>query len=273
MTSFVKLHGNGNDFVLVDETGGEVVNDKSGFALKWCDRRKGVGADGILFLSRSTVSDFRMGIFNPDGSEAEMCGNGIRCLVKYANDIEMFAGDSCTVETKAGILTVECRKGKPDGKTLVKVDMGVPTFKRSDLGIDGEGEFLEEELEGLTITVVNTGVPHAVIFVEEVDKEDITGIGPAVRSNSTFKYGTNVNLVQIEEEKLVIRTYERGVEKETLSCGTGATASAAAARYLNKLPLDQVRVQTKGGDLIISFMDGHAFMEGPAETVFKGILL
>jgi diaminopimelate epimerase len=267
---FTKLQGNGNDFVLIDETEGAVVPDemRRQFAALYCDRRFGVGADGILFLSRSEKANLKMRIFQPDESEAEMCGNGIRCLAKYALD-QGYVKDQCTVETLAGEITVKMRYDA-DGEFLATIGMPVPKFSRSDIPATGEGEY-KEEILGNTVYAVNTGVPHAVIIVDEIGSVDIKAVAPLIRNHATFLDGANVNFVEkAGENTLRIRTYERGVEEETLSCGTGAMASAAVARKMGMVG-DTVQVETWGGPLKVRLGDVNE-MEGPARTVFTGAI-
>ena len=266
--AFTKLHGNGNDFILIDEIAGELVAEttKRRFAVACCRRSFGIGADGVLFMVNSPRADLGMRLFQPDGSEAEMCGNGIRCLAKYAWETG-YVGQSFDVETLAGIIPVQVRE--MDSSFWAKVDMGAPKFDRNAIPACGLGEFVNEEIEGALVTAVNTGVPHAVIFVEDLDF-DIQEIAPRIRNSSIFPEGANVNFVKLGKS-LKIRTYERGVEGETFSCGTGAVASASVARRLGKAG-DEVLVETKGGPLIITFEGDKAFMEGPAVTVYSGEL-
>ena len=256
MIRFTKLHGNGNDFILIDEYRAEVIEDedKPGFAATYCDRRFGIGADGVLFLSRSDRADIRMRLFQPDRSEAEMCGNGIRCLVRYAIDEGYVTGTS-TIETLAGVLTV-----RADGE-WIRVNMGKPAYN----GI--------EHLDGYEVHTTNTGVPHAIIFVEDLDLA-IGEIAPGIRYAPVFPEGANVNFVKIENDhEITIRTYERGVEAETLSCGTGAVASVYVAHRLGKTG-DRVAVHTAGGCLrVILDADGVAFMEGGAVRVYDGTVV
>jgi diaminopimelate epimerase len=266
--AFIKLHGNGNDFILIDETRQELVSEaeKHRFAVRCCRRNFGIGADGILFLVSSARADLGMRLFQPDGSEAEMCGNGIRCLAKYAWETG-YVGQSFDVETLAGIIPVQVRE--MDSCFWAKVDMGVPKFDRPSIPACGSGEFIMEQLDDLQISAVNTGVPHAVIFVEDLEFA-IEEIAPQIRHSSIFPEGANVNFVKLGQP-FEIRTFERGVEGETFSCGTGAAASASVARRLG-LVGDEVLVETKGGPLIITFEEGRIFMEGPAVTVYMGEL-
>jgi diaminopimelate epimerase len=264
--SFTKLHGNGNDFVLIDETGREQIaeGEKKKFAIAVCHRHFGIGADGVLFLTGSSRASLGMRLIQPDGSEAEMCGNGIRCLAKYAWDTG-YVGESFDVETLSGIIPVQIRER--DGLFWAKVDMGVPRFDRPSIPACGLGDLISEEINGIRVSAVNTGVPHAVVLVDDMNF-DILKAAPFIRHNSIFPEGANVNFVKIGEP-LEIRTFERGVEGETLSCGTGSVAAASVARRLGLVD-DEVLVQTKGGPLLISFEDGKAFMEGPAVTVCSG---
>ena len=268
---FVKLHGNGNDFVLIDEYEKTVIPDdmKGQFAALYCDRRFGIGADGILFLSKSKTSAIRMRIFQPDESEAEMCGNGIRCLAKYAHDAG-YVKDSCTVETMAGEVGVAMAY---DGEEFTAtIRMTTPRFERRDIPALGEGEF-HERIGRYDVYAVNTGVPHAVIMVDDSEAIDVEADAPSIRTYPDFAYGANVNFVQkAGADAIRVRTFERGVEGETLSCGTGATASAVIAHRLGHVK-GPVHVETKGGPLVIHFDKDGVKMEGPAVTVFAGVIL
>ncbi len=266
--AFTKLHGNGNDFIIIDEMRSEQVTEakKSSFAARCCSRNFGIGADGVLFLVNSPRAELGMRLFQPDGSEAEMCGNGIRCLAKYAWDTG-YVGQSFSVETLAGVVPVQVRE--MDDCFWARVEMGVPRFDRQSIPAVGSGEFLMERLENLQVSAVNTGVPHAVIFVDDLDLS-VNEIAPLIRHSSVFPEGANVNFVR-PEDPFEVRTFERGVEAETFSCGTGAVASASVARRLG-LVGDEVLVETRGGPLIVSFEGENAFMAGPAVTVYSGEL-
>ena len=267
---FVKLQGNGNDFVLIDEMGGPVIPDemKGEFARLYCDRRFGIGADGVLFVSPSETCDVRMRLFQPDASEAEMCGNGIRCLVKYVYDAE-YVEKECTVETMAGVMPVAMNYSE-NGEFFATIDMGPADFTTTGIPAEGKGEF-RMEYNGFTVYAANTGVPHAVIFVDDVAAVNISEVAPGIRSHPIFPKGVNVNFVECDgEDSITIRTFERGVEEETFSCGTGSTASAAVAHHLGKMPAT-VYVKTRGGPLTIE-MSETITMQGPAVTVFKGII-
>ena len=276
---FTKVQGNGNDFIIVDEFERELIPEelKAKFASLYTERRFGIGADGVLFLSKGEKAPLKMRIFNPDESEAEMCGNGIRCLAKYIVDkgydnylkVSGHSKDSFPVETLAGVIQVST-KYDLDEEFMATIGMPAPKFNRSEIPATGEGEYREEILEN-TVYAVNTGVPHAVVFVDEVGAVEMDEIAPAIRNHHTFPSGVNVNFVEKREENVLhIRTYERGVEAETLSCGTGAMASAAVARKLGMVG-DTVHVETVGGPLIVRLGEKNE-MEGPARTVFTGSL-
>lgn len=264
---FTKLHGNGNDFVLIDEYEKTVIPDdmKGQFAALYCDRRFGIGADGVLFLLPSEKSSVRMRLFQPDESEAEMCGNGIRCLAKYAYD-QKIVKESCTVETLSGEYPVTM--GYKEEEFYATVMMPAPKFDRKEIPATGDGEY-RERIGEYEVYAVNTGVPHAVVLVDAVESVDIAAIAPAIRHHNSFPKGANVNFVQKNgPDSITIRTFERGVEAETLSCGTGATAAAAVAHKLG-ITGPVVHVETNGGPLTITLGDGVK-MEGPATTVFEG---
>jgi len=266
---FAKLHGNGNDFIVIDEFEKVVIPDemKAQFAAIYCDRRFGIGADGVIYVMRSQKSDLKMRLLQPDESEAEMCGNGIRCIAKFARDAG-YVKEPCTVETMAGEIGVSM--GYKDDEFLATITMTPPLYDRKDIPATGTGEY-REKIAGYEVYAVNTGVPHAVIIVDAVDAVDLGTVAPKIRRHKTFPKGANVNFVErTGKNSIRIRTFERGVEDETFSCGTGATASAAIAHKLG-LSEDVVDVQTRGGPLTIYLKD-TVKMEGPATTVFTGLI-
>jgi diaminopimelate epimerase len=266
---FAKLHGNGNDFIMIDEYSRPVIPDemKGQFAAIYCDRRFGIGADGVIFLLKTGTGNLRMRIFQPDESEAEMCGNGIRCLAKFAHDAG-YVKERCTVETPAGEMDVVM--GYQDEDFLATITMITPLFSRADIPATGSGDY-KERIGDFDVYAVNTGVPHAVILVDSVDAIDLMAVAPLIRHHASFPKGTNVNFVEKNGDNSIrIRTFERGVEDETLSCGTGATASAAVVHKLGYAgPV--VEVETRGGPLTIRFNE-KTTMEGPARTVFTGVI-
>jgi diaminopimelate epimerase len=270
--TFTKMHGNGNDFIVVDEFEKTAIPDemKGQFAALYCDRRFGIGADGVLYLSKSEKSSLKLRLFQPDESEAEMCGNGIRCLAKYAFDAG-YVKESCTVETLAGEMAVTI--GYREDEFFATVTLPAPKFGRSDIPATGEGEY-KETIGNFLVHAVNTGVPHAVIIVDAVDTVDVAAAAPAIRHHVSFPKGANVNFVQKTGENAIsIRTFERGVEEETLSCGTGAVAAAAVVHKLG-LAGPAVSVETRGGPLVVYLENGTNVtrMEGPAVTVFSGVI-
>lgn len=276
---FYKYHGAGNDFVLIDNRRGEILEErKHDLARQLCNRRFGIGGDGLILVESSSKADVKMRIFNPDGSEPQMCGNGIRCIAKHVYDSGT-KKDEIAIETLAGIKNV--RLSKEGETTYVRVNMGKPLFERKDIPATGEGRLLKEKLEvngeEVEIYAVNTGVPHVVIFVEDVEEVDVTNIGRTVRNNAIFPEGTNVNFLEIAGANLFkIRTYERGVENETLACGTGITASGMIGVIAGEAdPEESIEIIARGGTVYVEVeMEGAeietAFMNGPAEFVFKG---
>ena len=272
---FVKMHGNGNDFVLIDEFEKILIPEekKPDFVKAVCHRNFGVGADGVLFVQPSEKADARFRYFNSDGSEAEMCGNGIRCFCRYVVE-EGYAGEEVEVETLVGVLKLTVKR---DG-WWVRVDMGEVKYQAAKIPAAGEGEFrrrmrvLDREFE---VFAANSGVPHAVIFLDSLDF-DIVPYGREIRFSSLFPEGTNVNFARvIDEHNIQVRTYERGVEDETLSCGTGSVAVAAIA-VRHGLAKNPVTIHTKGGILTIELEGGvegdRAYMTGTASRVFEGFI-
>jgi diaminopimelate epimerase len=271
---FWKMQGLGNDYLVIDNRD-EKISDAEATALarKLCERRFSVGADGILFASNSTVADVKMRIFNADGSEAEMCGNGIRCFAKYCYENNIARKGELTVETLAGIkrtwLTVE-----NDLVTSVMVDMGVPMLERGKIPMRGNGTCINEDLqvngEAYKVTCLSVGNPHCVMFVDAVDDFPVQRVGPKIENHRLFPKRTNVEFAQIlSENKVKVRVWERGCG-ETLACGTGACATVVAGNLLKKLG-SKVRVHLLGGDLEVEYAE-RLFLNGPAEKVFEGTL-
>lgn len=273
---FYKYHGCGNDFIIIDELEKQIVPDelKGDVSKTICRRRYSIGADDVLYLVPSNNADAWMRIFEPDGSEAEMCGNGIRCAAKYL--FEKNRIKKVKIETKAGIREVEKIGEK------IKVNMGPLQTRYHDLkdfvkiNLEEDEEIIDRKMKfpiigEIRISIVNTGEPHAVVFVDNIEKEDINKYANAISKNrKLFPKGISVNLVQaIGVNCLRVRTYERGVWGETLACGTGATASAAVAYILNKVNEKKINVKVQGGELQI-IIDKNLYMIGPAKKVFKG---
>ncbi|MEM3716083.1 MAG: diaminopimelate epimerase [Candidatus Bathyarchaeia archaeon] len=272
---FWKMHGLGNDYILIDNRGGWLREESlSQLAQKLCRRRFSVGADGLLLVCDSALADVKMRIFNADGSEAEMCGNGIRCLAKYCYENGVVEKSEMKIETLAGLKTVWLNLDGVRVKS-VTVDMGSPAFKRESIPIAGEGEFIDEELkvndEVFRATCLSVGNPHCVIFVENVDIFPVEYYGPLIENNPLFPKRINVEFAQVVSWDLIkVRVWERGVG-ETLACGTGACASVVAGNILGRVG-GECTVQLLGGELKVKYYGDRIFMSGPAETVYKGII-
>ena len=271
---FWKIHGLGNDYVVIDNRDRRIGDDEAAeLALKLCKRRFSIGADGVLFVSNSTSADAKMRIFNADGSEAEMCGNGIRCFAKYCYENNIARKGELVIETLAGNkrtwLTVE-------GGVVqsVMVDMGMPVLERNKIPMVGQGTFINEELqvdgEAYKATCLSVGNPHCVIFVDSVDDFPVERVGPKIESHQLFPKRTNVEFAQVlGENEVKLRVWERGCG-ETLACGTGACATVVAGNLLEKLG-GKVLVHLLGGDLTVEYAD-LLLMTGAAEKVFEGTL-
>ncbi|MEQ8768044.1 MAG: diaminopimelate epimerase [Planctomycetota bacterium] len=271
---FVKLHGAANDYVCVDGTE-TPVDRPAELARLVCDRHRGIGADGLLVLERSELGDCRMLIFNADGSRAEMCGNGLRCLVKFAIDAgRVNDGASLRVETDAGVLAVEPRRNESGRISGSRIDLGPPRWDRADIPMAGEGETMEVAVDAggrrWRLSAVSFGNPHAVIRVEDVDAIDIERFGPAIEKHALFPRGTNVEFVTpVGRQKILQRTWERGVG-ETLACGTGAAAVGVVAARLGWSDRT-VAIDLRGGRLEVEWTsDDRVLLSGPAEEVCRG---
>jgi diaminopimelate epimerase len=271
---FWKIHGLGNDYIVIDNRDEKISDaEATRLALKLCRRRFSIGADGLLFASNSTVADVKMRIFNADGSEAEMCGNGIRCFVKYCYENNIARKSELTVETLAGNkrawLTVENGSVKS-----VMVDMGVPMLERSKIPMLGQGTCINQDLQvngdAYKVTCLSVGNPHCVVFVDAVDDFPVKRVGSKIETHRFFLKRTNVEFAQVlSENEVKVRVWERGCG-ETLACGTGACATVVAGNLLKKLG-DKVRVHLLGGDLEVEYAE-RLFLNGPAEKVFEGTL-
>jgi len=270
---FYKLQASGNDFILIDNSKDKLkVNSAfyKKFAKKYCSRKLGIGADGVLVIQSSNKALFRMRIFNADGSEAEMCGNGARCSGLWASLTE---NKDIKFATKAGIIEVIV-KGN-GSRALVKIKTSTPFGLKMDLPLKVSGRKIK-------VNFINTGVPHAVVFVQGLDKVDVERIGREIRFDKKFKpAGTNVNFVEISNKNsIAIRTYERGVEAETLACGTGSVASAIISWFklnpgVKKKQAITLFVKTKSKDVLKVTFDvvgriDNVWLEGEADLVYKG---
>ncbi|MBS1702168.1 MAG: diaminopimelate epimerase [Armatimonadetes bacterium] len=266
---FTKMHGIGNDFVLIDTIrDGEPEGDLMTLAQKLCDRRFGIGSDGLI-LVENPDSSLTMRMFNPDGSESEMCGNGLRTFARLCHD-RGYGGDTFPVATGAGTLQVTFH----DDQT-VSVNMGPAILSPEGIGMTGVtgSTFVGQDIgKGQFGTAVSMGNPHLVILVEDISKIELEVEGPRLERHAFFPRRTNVHFVQIDSsEEISMRTWERGAGA-TLACGTGACASAVAA-YLNGKTGRKVKVNLPGGSLNVDYQDdGTVLMRGPAEYSFEGSL-
>lgn len=272
---FTKMHGAGNDYVYVNAFEVELPTDLPELARKIADRHTGVGGDGMIVIHPTEVADARMQMFNADGSEAEMCGNGVRCVAKFVYDHKIAQKETLKIETGAGVL--ELKVTVEDGLvTQVRVNMGPPILKAADIPTTLEGEpplkaALDVDGKTLEVTCVSMGNPHCITFVDEVNDEWVHGIGPKVEVHPAFPNRVNAEFIQIvSPTEMIMRVWERG-SGETMACGTGACA-AAVAGVLNGLIERKVLCHLPGGDLVLEWDEatGNVFMTGPAAEVFSG---
>lgn len=271
---FTKMQGLGNDYIYVNCMEYNIP-EPSKVAKMVSDRHFGIGSDGLVLILPSNVSDFKMRMFNSDGSEAEMCGNAIRCVGKFVYDNALTNKTIITIETLAGIKTLEmsAKAGKIDS---VKVDMGEPILTPKDIPVLSEKNiFLAQEVKTdvgtFTATCVSMGNPHAVIYVDDVDSLELEKIGSKIENHALFPRKINAEFVKIiDRNTLQMRVWERGAG-ETLACGTGACAVLVAS-VLNNVSDRKATVKLLGGDLFIEWSekDNHVYMTGPAVKVFEG---
>jgi diaminopimelate epimerase len=272
---FTKMQGAGNDYVYVN-CFDERVDSPAEVARKVSNRNFGIGSDGLILIMPSSVADVRMRMFNSDGSESEMCGNGIRCVAKYAYDHGIVKKKEISAETGAGVLTLQLFTNSHDKVDKVRVNMGEPRLTRTEIPMTGDGglRVVDEPLNILhstfRITCVSMGNPHCVIFVDDVENFPVEKYGPLIENHELFPRRTNVEFVQvISRSEVRQRTWERGAG-ETLACGTGASAVTVAA-VLNGLTERRIVNHLSGGDLEMEWPDsGPVYMTGPAVEVFAG---
>jgi len=270
------MHGIGNDFILIDADAEPLPEDRlSEISRRLCHRKFGIGGDGLILVLKSSASDFRMRMFNPDGSEAEMCGNGIRCFAKFVYDRGLTDSEQITVATLAGEMKLDLRiEDRRVGS--VRVDMGQPVLDRQKIPLSGNGrspvigEEVSIEGETYAITAVSMGNPHAVVFTDDVSGVRLEQVGPKIEHFPLFPARTNVHFVEVHSsDELTMRTWERGAGA-TLACGTGACASVVASA-INGRTGRRVTAHLPGGDLQIEWAeDDHVYMTGPATEVFEG---
>ena len=272
---FWKLHGAGNDFVAINETNSN-LDQYSEMASKICHRNFGVGADGLLIAKNSKNADIKMCYFNSDGSKAKMCGNGLRCFAKYVYDNQLVNNAEFTVETLAGIFDVKIQLSQEKQVQYISVNMGEPILNARIIPVDTKKEvFVDEELVVLDktykVSTILVGVPHTVVFVDKIDKNEIIKVGPIIEKHNLFPENTNVNFVEIiNEENIKVYTWERGCGY-TLACGTGICAAAYIAHYLEKTCKNMV-VASQGGTLKIDIENNCINMIGDAVKICEGIL-
>jgi diaminopimelate epimerase len=271
---FIKMHGIGNDYVYVD-CFRETLSEPEKLAVRISDRHFGVGGDGLILIMPSDRADVRMRMFNADGSEAQMCGNGIRCVAKYVYESGLSRKPEITVETLAGVLALQLMTTPHGVVEKVKVNMGLPRLRRQEIPMRGPGDrVVGEKLSAgdreFTVTCVSMGNPHCVIYVDDVAQFAVTHYGPLLEHHPQFPQRTNVEWIEcLNPREIRQRTWERG-SGETLACGTGACA-ATVASVLNGKTERGVTVHLLGGDLEVEWAeDGYVYMTGPAVEVFRG---
>lgn len=277
MLKFTKMHGIGNDYIYINAIE-QKIDDPNALAIKLSDRRFSIGGDGVILICPSDVADAKMRMFNADGSEGMMCGNGVRCVGKYVYDnlLSDKSRDTITIETLSGIKTLKITavNGKAE---LLEVDMGKAILKASDIPVVYEGcdtviaKPLVVDKKEYIVTCVSMGNPHCVTFVSDVDSLKLEEIGPSFENHKAFPQRINTEFVKVIDEKtLQMRVWERG-SGETWACGTGACATVVAAcenGYCKKG--EDITVHLRGGDLIINYTDERVLMTGPATKVFDG---
>lgn len=273
---FTKMHGCGNDYIYVNCFEETVENPKE-VAVKVSDRHFGIGSDGLILICPSDVADVKMRMFNADGSEGKMCGNGIRCVAKYSYDFGLVDKETITVETLSGIKTLDLQTEQGKVKT-VTVDMGSPILNPEQIPVRFDGELMVNQpvdIQGKTyhLTCVSMGNPHAIVFVDDVKNLPLEQIGPGFEHHEIFPEQVNTEFIHVIDRTSVdMRVWERG-SGETLACGTGACASVVAC-VLNGLTDEEVTVHLLGGDLMIRYdrQKNTVYMTGPAEVICTGVI-
>jgi diaminopimelate epimerase len=272
---FVKMHGAGNDYVYIDGFQ-ESINDPAALAIAVSNRNFGIGSDGLILILPSTCADVKMRMFNSDGSEAEMCGNGVRCVAKYAYDHGLVTREVVTVETGAGVLTLQLYPNAAGRIEKVRVNMGRPRLTRGEIPLTGDSaaQVVNEPLtildQTFAITCVSMGNPHCVIYVDDVANFPVAKYGPLIEQHPLFPRRTNVEFVEVlSRSEVRQRTWERGAG-ETLACGTGASAVVVAGVLTGRTER-VIKDILSGGELELEWSEaGEVFMTGPAVEVFSG---
>lgn len=272
---FYKMHGCGNDYIYFDCMKAEIKEPEK-LAVRLSDRHFSIGGDGIILLCPSKIADCRMRMFNADGSEGRMCGNGVRCIGKLARDLGYAKGDKCSVETLSGIKYLDLFFDDSGKVSAAKVDMGVPELRGEKIPSSFTGEKivgapLEVGGKVYAVTLVSMGNPHCVVFVDNPDDIDIGKIGPQFENHPSFPERVNTEFISVSGENcLKMRVWERG-SGETLACGTGACAAAVAAVLNGYCKIgEDITVSLKGGDLVITYKDDRVYMYGGATLAFTG---
>jgi diaminopimelate epimerase len=271
--NFVKMHGLGNDFIVAEASSFEEAKVYQPYAAELCDRHFGIGADGLILTGQDKEQDIFMRIFNSDGSEPEMCGNGIRCVAAYARRYALVDKDSFSVKTLAGPRYPEIYE--ESGQEWIRVDMGEPILQRPDIPVKGEGSntgiSIKAGGQDFVATAVSMGNPHCIIYTEDLGQVKLDTWGPQIETDPLFPEKTNVEFVQVKnEQEIEAVVWERGAGI-TLACGTGACAILVAS-VLNGKTGRKAKVRLPGGELIIEWNqeNNHVYMSGPAVQVFSG---
>lgn len=269
---FTKMHGTGNDFIFILDLDNKYNGEEGNIAKKLCHRRFGVGADGIVLVRKSDIADIKMKIINSDGSDANMCGNAIRCFGKYVYEKGLIVNERISVETGDGIKELELKVNNEGKVESIKVYMGEISFDGSLVPLKGKEQLIDDNInvngKDYKASAILLGVPHTVIFVDE-ENYDVTE-GKYIEKYDLFMEGTNVNFVKvINDENILVRTWERGAGA-TYSCGTGCSASVVISNKL-KLTKDKVRVKVPGGELFIEIIDKSVYMIGDSEFICNGV--
>ncbi len=274
---FFKMQGLGNDYVYIDCINGKEPIDIKNLTRKLSNRHFGVGSDGLILLCKSKVADLKMRMFNSDGSEAQMCGNGIRCVAKLAYELGLICEEITTIETLSGIKTLKLNIVKGKVKT-VEVDMGAPILEATKIPVSSSAKIEDKKVKAevkvknrkIELTCVSMGNPHAVTFVNNIKNFKVAEYGPILENADIFPEKANIEFVEVvDKNNIKMRVWERG-SGETLACGTGACSSVVASS-LNGYTDRKVNVQLLGGNLEIEWKpNNHVHMTGPAVTVFKG---
>lgn len=275
--NFTKMHGAGNDYVYIDCFAQAVPSDLPQLAQKIADRRFGVGGDGLILIRPSESGDARMQMFNADGSESEMCGNGLRCVAKYVYDHGIARKRQLTLETGAGLLPVDLEIGSDDRVRQVTVDMGRPRLEAPEIPttLSAAGQIVDHEFQvgerSLCVTCVSMGNPHCIVFVDHATDDLVLGLGPLIERDPRFPNRINVEFVEVvSPSEVKQRTWERG-SGETWACGTGASAVCVAGVLTGRTERSILN-HLLGGDLTLEWKEdsGHVWMTGPATEVFSG---